>query len=66
MTNRYSDQLDTEQFKARQVGESTPARPQQPAVFNSTAGTSPEIDQLVERVRWVMRREPMLEREMRT
>ena len=40
-------------------------RSQQPAAFENVAYTDAQIDQLIERVRWLMRREPMLEREMR-
>ena len=66
MTNRYNDHSDTEQLRARQVGEASPAQPQQPRVFDDAARAAAEIDQQVERVRWLMRREPMLEgRELR-
>jgi hypothetical protein len=64
MTNPYYDRPDAEQLGARHVGESSPARPQQPPAFENAAPTGAEIDQLVEQVRWLMRREPMLEREM--
>jgi hypothetical protein len=65
MIYQCDDHLDAEQLRARQVGESLPARPQQPQAFEDVARTGAEIDQQVERVRWLMRREPMLEREMR-
>ena len=63
MTHSYDDHPDAEQLRARQVGAAS-ARPQQSAAFENAARTGAEIDQLVERVRWLMRREPMLEREM--
>jgi hypothetical protein len=65
MTHSYDDHPDAEQLRARQVGGAESARPQQPPAFENAARTGAEIDQLVERVRWLMRREPMLEREMR-
>ena len=61
MNYQHDDQQDSEQPRARQVGE---VLQQQPYAREDTAGTDAEIDQLVERVRWQMRREPMLEREM--
>jgi hypothetical protein len=64
MTNLFYDCPDAEQLRARQVGESSPARSQQPPAFENAAGTGAEIGELVERVCWLMRREPMLEREM--
>jgi hypothetical protein len=63
MTHSYDDHPDAEQLRARQVGEAS-ARSQQLPAFEDAARTGAEIDQLVERVRWLMRREPMLEREM--
>ena len=63
MTHTYDDRPDSQQLHARQVGELSQARPQ-PHLFEDTAHTVAEIDQLVERVCWLMRREPMLEREM--
>jgi hypothetical protein len=65
MTQRYDDHSDAEQLRARQVGEVPPAQPQQPAALEDAARAGAEIDQLVEHVRWLMRREPMLERELR-
>ena len=64
MTHSYDDHPDAEQLHVRQVGAAS-ARLQQPPAFENAARTGAEIDQLVERVRWLMRREPMLEREMR-
>jgi hypothetical protein len=64
MTNPYDDHPDGEQLRARQVGESSPAQPQQPPASLNAARTGAEIGELVEQVRWLMRREPMLEREM--
>ena len=57
------DCQDAEQLRALHVGESPLVQPQQPLAFEN-AGTGAAIDQLVEHVRWLMRREPMLEREM--
>ena len=66
MTYLYDDYSDAEQLRARQVGEASPVRSQQPAAFENVAHTDAQIDQLIERVRWLMRREPMLEgRELR-
>ena len=56
-----NDHSDTEQLHARQVGESLLARSQPPQAFENAARTDAQIDQQVERVRWLMRREPMLE-----
>ena len=67
MTNRYGrydDYQDGVQLRARQVGEAA-AQSLPPHAFEDAARTEAEIDQLVERMRWLMRREPMLEREMR-
>ena len=63
--DRYDDQ-DAAQLHARQVGEaSAQLHPRQ--AFEDALHAEAEIDQLVERVRWLMRREPMLEgREPRT
>jgi hypothetical protein len=63
MTDRYDDHQDTAQLRARQVGEIA-ARLREPHTFEDSAHAEEEIDQQVERVRWLMRREPMLEREM--
>ena len=63
MTRIYDDRPDSEQPRVRQVGESVLARPQQ--AFEEVARTDAEIDQQVEQVRWLMRHEPVLEREMR-
>ena len=66
MTYLYDDCSEAEQLRARQVGEAAPVRSQQPAAFENVAHTDAQIDQLIERVRWLMRREPMLEgRELR-
>jgi len=66
MIYHCDDQHDDEQLRARQVGESSPARPQPPQAFEDAARTGAEIDRQVERVRWLMQREPMLEgRELR-
>jgi hypothetical protein len=64
MTHSYDNHPDAEQLRTREVGESRPARPEQSPAFEDAARTCAEIDQLVEQVRWLMRREPMLEREM--
>lgn len=66
MTYRYDryDNQDAEQLRVRQVGE-TSAQVQPLDVFEDSLHAEAEIDRLVERVRWLMRREPMLEREMR-
>ena len=64
MTHSYDERPDREQLRACQVGESLPVRPQQLQAFEDAAGIGAEIEQQVERVRWLMRREPMLEREM--
>ena len=64
MTHSYDDHPDTEQLRVRQVGEAS-ALHEPPQVFEDAVRTGAEIDQLVERVRWLMRREPMFEREMR-
>jgi hypothetical protein len=64
MTNYYHDCSDAEQLHARRVGEASTARPQQPAASSDAAHTVAEIDQQIERVCWLMRREPMLEREV--
>jgi hypothetical protein len=63
MIYHVDDQHDSDQLHARQVGDALPAR-QLPQAYQDTAGMDAEIDQQVERVRWLMRREPMLEREM--
>jgi hypothetical protein len=65
MTHSYDNHPDAEQLRVRQVGESRPARAEQSPALEDAARTGAEIDQLVERVRWLMRREPMLERVMR-
>ena len=64
MIYSYDECPDVERPRMRQVGESVPARPQQQA-FEDVAPTDAEIDQQVEQVRWLMRHEPVLEREMR-
>ena len=64
MTRIYDACPDSEQPRVRQVGESVLARPQQQA-FEDVAPADAEIDQQVEQVRWLMRHEPVLEREMR-
>ena len=65
MTHSYDDHPNAEQLHARQVGAAS-AQPQPPSAFENAARTGAEIDQLVERVRWLMRRDPMLEgRELR-
>jgi hypothetical protein len=61
MIDHIDDTQDAEQLRARQVGESSPV--QQPHAFEEATLTGAEIDQQVERVRWLLRREPMLERE---
>jgi hypothetical protein len=61
MRYRYNDHSDADQLRARQVGESAAARPQPPQACANAAGIGVEIDQQIERVRWLMRREPMLE-----
>jgi hypothetical protein len=63
MIYQYDDSPDTEQLRARHVGEPSQARPQPPA-FENAVHTGAEIGELVERVCWLMRREPMLERDM--
>ena len=63
MIYHVDDQHDSVQLHARQVGDALPAR-QLPQAYQDTADMDAEIDQQVERVRWLMRREPMLEREM--
>ena len=66
MTHSYDERPDTEELRACQVGDSLPARSVRPQAFEDVARTDAEIDQQVERVRWLMRREPMLEvRELR-
>ena len=62
--DRYEDQQDTEQLRARQVGEAS-AQLHPLYGFDDSLHAEAKIDQLVEHVRWLMRREPMLEREMR-
>ena len=64
MTHSYDERPDAEQLRARQVGESSQAWPQQPQALDDAARTGAEIGEQVERVRWLMRREPMFEREM--
>jgi hypothetical protein len=61
MIYQPDDQHHAEQLRALQVGE---AVRQQPYTREDAASSGAELDQLVERVRWLMRREPMLEREM--
>ena len=63
MTHIYDDRPEAAQLRARQVGDAA-ARLQPPHVSEDAARADKEIDQLVERVRWLMRREPVLEREM--
>ena len=66
MTHSYDERSDAQEQRACQVGDSLPARPQRPQAFEDVARTGAEIDQQVEQVRWLMRREPMLEvRELR-
>ena len=66
MTHSYDERPDAEELRACQVGDSLPARPLRPKAFEDVARTGAEIEQQVERVRWLMRREPMLEvREVR-
>jgi len=64
MIYHIDDKQDAEQLRAHQVGESSPV--QQPQAFEDATRTGAEIDQQVERVRWLMQREPMLEREMQS
>jgi hypothetical protein len=64
MTNPYYYGPDTEQQRARHVGESLSTLLKQPPAFENVARTGAEIGELVERVCWLMRREPMLEREL--
>ena len=64
MIYRCDDCPDTEQLRARHVGEPSQARPQQPPAFENAMHTGAEIGELVDRVCWLMRREPMLERDM--
>jgi hypothetical protein len=65
MIYQCDDRLEAEQLRARPVGEPLPARAQ-PQSFEDSSRTGAEIDQQVERVRWLMRREPVLEgRELR-
>jgi hypothetical protein len=67
MINPPHNYFDAEQLQARQVGQPQPAPSQPPAaLLSSTAHTGAEIDRQVEQIRWLMRREPMLERELRT
>ena len=67
MTNSSYTHPDAEQLCALQVGEASVPRPQQPALFENITHTGAEIDRQVEQIRWLMRREPMLEgREIRT
>jgi hypothetical protein len=62
----HVDELyDSKQLHARQVGDALAAR-QQLQAYQDAADMGREIDQQVERVRWLMRREPMLEREMQS
>jgi len=66
MTHSYDERPDAEELHACQVGDSLPARSLRPQAFEDGARTGAGIEQQVERVRWLMRREPMLEvRELR-
>lgn len=65
MIYQCNDHLEAEQRRARQVGESLRAHPQQHQVFDDAPRAGAAIDQQVAQVRWLMQREPMLEREMR-
>jgi hypothetical protein len=64
MTNPDHDRPDAEQISARHVGESLSTGLLQPPAFENAGRSGAEIGELVERVCWLMRREPMLEREM--
>ena len=64
MTHSYDDHPVAVQLRARRVGESLSMWLPQPPAFENAARAGAEIDQLVVRVCWLMRREPMLEREM--
>lgn len=67
MTTPSHTHSNTGQLRARQVGDAQAAPPQQLATPTNAARVGTEIDRQVEQIRWLMRREPMLEgREMRT
>jgi hypothetical protein len=60
MIYQYNDRLQATQPRERQVGEASLTR--RPDMSENTSPADPELDELVERVRWEMRREPMRER----
>jgi hypothetical protein len=62
MVYQYRDRPDAEQPHARQVGESQSTRALQSPTLENALRTGPQIDELVERVCWLMRRDPMRER----
>ena len=66
MMNQDDNRADAEQLYMRQLGELSSAQAQPLQMFEDAARTGVEIDLQVERVRWLMQREPMLEsRELR-
>ncbi len=64
MNNPDYNRQDAEHLHTRRVGDWPLALPQQPQAAENVAQIGAEIDQLVERVRRLMRREPTLEHEM--
>ena len=60
--DRDDDRLDVEQPRARQVGVALPTRAKQPERVENASRAGPELDEMVEQVCWVMRREPIRER----
>jgi hypothetical protein len=62
MIYQYDERPAAEQLRVREVGGALPTTAQQPGMPEETAPTNPQLDELVERVRWEMRREPVRER----
>ena len=58
----YNDRRHATQPRERQVGEALAPRAQQPDMPEKSSTAHPELDELVERVRWEMRQEPTRER----
>ena len=62
MVSQYHDRSDTEQPRARQVGEALPAWSPQPPAAEQAPHPGYDLDEQIERVCWLMRRDPMRER----
>ncbi|HJZ50126.1 MAG TPA: hypothetical protein VKE41_23300 [Roseiflexaceae bacterium] len=62
MVDQYHICPETQQLRTREVGEALAKLAPQPQACDHTTRTGSDGDPLVERVCWLMRREPMRER----